>query len=31
MPTHDAHTNQALAGMSAKMGLVMDRLGRVKI
>ena len=28
---HDAHTNQALAGMSAKMGLVMDRLGRVKI
>ena len=29
--THDAHVNQALAGMGAKLGLVMDRLGRIKI
>lgn len=29
--THDAHVNQALAVMSAKLGLAMDRLGRIKI
>ena len=29
--THDQHVNQALAGMSAKLGLAMDRLGRIKI
>ena len=28
---HDAHVTQSLAGMSAKLGLVMDRLGRIKI
>ena len=28
---HDAHVNHSLAGMSAKLGLVMDRLGRIKI
>jgi hypothetical protein len=28
---HDAHVNQALAGMSAKLGLAMDRLGRIEI
>jgi hypothetical protein len=28
---HDAHVNQALAGMSAKLGLAMDRMGRIKI
>lgn len=30
--THDAQSiYQAVAGMTAKLGLVMDRLGRVKI
>ena len=29
--THDAHVNQALAGMSAKLGLAMDRLGHIKV
>jgi hypothetical protein len=28
---HNAHVNQSLAGMSAKLGLVMDRLGSIKI
>lgn len=28
---HDAHVNHSLTGMSAKLGLVMDRLGRIKI
>ena len=27
---HDAQVNQSLAGMSAKLGLVMVRLGRIK-
>ena len=27
---HNVHVHQALAGMSAKLGLVMDRLGRIK-
>jgi len=31
LSTHDAYINQALAGMSAKLGLAMDRLGRIKI
>jgi len=28
---HNPHVNQSLAGMSAKLGLVMDRLGSIKI
>lgn len=28
---HDAHVNKSLVGMSAKFGLVIDRLGRIKI
>jgi len=28
---HNVHVNKSLAGMSAKFGLVMDRLGRIKI
>ncbi len=28
---HDGHVNQSLTGMSAKSGLVIDRLGRIKI
>lgn len=28
---HNAHVNQSLAGMSAKLGLVMDRLGGINI
>ena len=27
---HDAHVNQSLAGMSAKLGLVMERLDGIK-
>ena len=29
--THDAHVNQALAGMSAKPGPALDRLKRIKL
>jgi hypothetical protein len=29
--THDAHVNQALAGMAAKMGLAMGRLEAIQI
>ena len=28
---HDRHVNRSLAGMAAKLGLVIDRLGRIKI
>lgn len=28
---HDAHANQSLAGMSAKLALIMDRLGGINI
>ena len=28
---HDSHVNQALAGMSAKLGLMMNRLGGIRV